>query len=161
MGDLAFLNIDPTEQPKSRSFDPLPPGVYDAMVEDCTLKRTKDLTGQYLEVRVQIIGHPFDGRLVFDRITIQSDNEKAVSYGRDKLLSLIRATGVPGKDSQEFIGKTMRVKLKIKPATEQYDASNEVVTYTATDKAGVRPAATTSTVKGPIVAKDTKDEIPF
>ena len=137
MGDLAFLNINPDEEVKGGSFDPIPQGEYNLLIEEAEVKRTKNGTGSYLSLRFQVLDGTYAGRVLFDNVTIMHDNQQAVDIGKEKLILLSRFTRTSGRDSAEFLNKTIRAKVKIKPASGQYEASNSVTYYTgpiATDK---------------------------
>lgn len=163
MGDLAFLNIDPNETPAPSSFDPLPPGTYECMIESAEVKQTKDFTGQYLSIRLQVMGGTHEGRLVFDRITIANRSENSVNFGKAKLIRLVQAVGVSGKDSAEFGGKVVMVKVGIKN-DPQYGAQNTVKEYLSTTVGKVSAEVKRTVVHrtpGAVVASDDTDEPPF
>ena len=66
-------DIDTTSQ-----FDAIPAGDYEAMVTASELKATKDGTGQYLELTLEIQSGPSQGRRLWDRLNLQNRNPKAV-----------------------------------------------------------------------------------
>ena len=165
MGDLAFLNIDPNEQPAESSFDPLPAGTYECMIESAEVKQTKDFTGQYLNLRLQVISGQFENRLIFDRITIANRNENAVRIGREQIIRLVRAAGVSGKDSAEFGGKVVLVKVGIKQDA-QYGPQNTVKEYlskTVGTPSGAPVVKRTVVHRSPDIAQpaDGDDEPPY
>jgi len=140
MGDLAFLNINPEDEVKGGSFEPIPQGEYHLLIEDAEVKRTKSGTGSYLSLRFQVLDGDFAGRILFDNVTIMHDNQQAVDIGKEKLILLARFTRTSGKDSAEFLNKTIKAKVKIKPANGQYEASNAISYYTGSVGSSAGPA---------------------
>lgn len=147
MGDLDFLNLDP-ETEKREDSAVLPAGVYTVCIADATLKNTKDLTGKYVSLELTVLDDEHKNRKVWDIINIKNKSDQAALIGRQTLATICAALGTPGKDTQELVGKTLKVRVAIKPADGQYDAKNTVKKYLPLD------AATSDTV--PVV-----DGVPF
>jgi hypothetical protein len=121
-----------SEMPKSdRNFDPLPPGWYDVCITEGEIKATKAGTGQYLKLRYDVEGPSHQGRCVFGNLNLRNPNPEAERIGSQQMGELLRAVGLPeAKDSDQFIGKRLSVKLAVKES-EQYGASNEVKAFKA------------------------------
>lgn len=129
MGDLQFLNIDPTEDVRSGDFAPIPAGEYNLLVEEAESKRTKNGEGQYIRLRLQVLDGKHKGRVLYHNITVQNTSDKAVEIGRKALIILSRCKGKPLTDSAQLIGIAVRAKVKIRPAQNGYEEQNEVSAY--------------------------------
>lgn len=114
-------------QGNSGTYDPLPPGWYTATITQADLRPTKDMTGEYIRVRYDITGPTHQGRVVFGNLNIKNASAKAEEIGRQQLGEVMRAIGVPKvTDTDQLVGGVLSIKLDIRPATEKYDAQNEV-----------------------------------
>jgi hypothetical protein len=135
---MAFLNeeIDvlnlPTKDDMGGEFEPVPAGWYAVQVTDCTLQPTKDGTGEYIKMRLDILGPTHQGRVIFSNLNIRNASAKAEQIGRYQLGQVMAAGGLAKvRDTDQLIGITMMVKLSIRPAQGDYKASNEVKEYKA------------------------------
>ena len=64
------------------------------MVTASELKATKDGTGQYLELTLEIQSGPSQGRRLWDQLNLQNRNPKAVEIAQKQLAQLCHATGI-------------------------------------------------------------------
>lgn len=131
---MAYLDQEyrADDLPESSSFDPLPAGWYSATISDAELKQTKSGTGQYIRVRYDITGPTHQGRVVFGNINIRNQNPAAEEIGRQQLGEIMRAIGLARvSDTDQLIGGSLKIKLTIREADGQYDASNEVKGFKA------------------------------
>lgn len=144
MGDLSSLNIDPATD-KDTSREPIPAGTYPVLVSEAVVKRTKDLTGHYLQLELIVIDGPHKERKLWDRINFQNTNDQAVQIARATLASICLALDLPTiADSQQIVGKVMDAKVVVRPASGQYEASNEVKKYLKHGGGASAPAAAAS-----------------
>ena len=143
--DLSGFNAENVEPNAPR--DPIPAGWYRAVIEASEEKPTKAQTGSYLQLTIQIIEGEHAGRKVIDRLNLNNPNETAVEIAQRTLSSICRALGImTPRDSQDLHDKPMMVKVKVKPASGDYSASNEVDDYAAPEaKTAAAPAAGGST----------------
>ena len=74
MANLSFnaANVSP-----SVVYAPLPAGDYQAIITESETKATKDGQGQYLQLKLQIQGGEFSGRVLFDRLNLWNNNQQA------------------------------------------------------------------------------------
>ena len=120
-------------------YEPLPPGTYDAVIEEAGLKSTKSGTGKYVNLKLRI-----DKRVVFDRLNILNANAQAQQIGRRQLAKLCLAIGKPTlRDSSEMVGYSVRVRLAIED--KDNGRENLVKEYKAVD--GAAPATPPSAPK--------------
>ena len=114
------------------SYEPLPEGWYPVQITGAELKETKAGTGQYIKVEYTVVGDNYQGRKVWGMLNIVNPNETAENIGRKQLNQLMAATALDSvQDTDEFVGKTLNIKLKIKPASGEYEASNDVKGFKA------------------------------
>lgn len=132
---MAFLgeSFSTDDLPQSdRSFDPLPDGWYQATITGAELTNTKTGTGQYIKIKYSITGPTHAGRVVFGNLNIRNQNPQAENIGRQQLGELMRAIGLPRvDDTDQLIGGSLSIKLTVKAADGQYEASNEVKGFKA------------------------------
>lgn len=128
---MATLNFDASGIDTTSQFDAIPAGDYEAMVTASEMKTTKDGTGQYLEMTIEIQAGQFQGRRMWDRLNLQNRNPKAVEIAQKQLAQLCHATGVlQVTDSQQLHNRpvVMKVAVKNDPAR---GPSNEIKGYKA------------------------------
>lgn len=127
-GNLSGFNAENVEP--QGSFEPIPAGWYVAMITDSEMKPTKAGTGEYLQLRLDVIDGEHEGRVIFDRLNLNNPNETTVQIAQRTLSAICRAVGVmQPQDSSDLHDKPLRVKVSIRPAGNGYDASNEVKAY--------------------------------
>ena len=150
MTDLSGFNAEEVEP--QGSFDPIPAGWYTCMITESEMKPTKNNTGEYLQLRLDVIEGEHENRVLFDRLNLNNPNQTAVEIAQRQLSAICRAVGVmQPKDSSDLHDKPLRVKVSIRPAGNGYDASNEVKAYEAVQNGGgaAAPASSGGTAKKP------------
>jgi hypothetical protein len=126
-----------------RSYDLIPEGWYNATITKAELNNTKAGTGQKIDMRYDIVGPTHQGRVVFGTVNVRNQSQKAEEIGRQQLGEIMRAVGLAKiNDSDELIGGSICVRVKIRPAENGYDARNEVGGFKSTS--GVMPQVTSS-----------------
>jgi len=139
---MDLQGFDANEVPPAESRDPVPAGWYKVVIAESEETPTKAQTGSYLELRMEIIEGDHAGRKLFDRLNLNNPNQTAVEIAQRTLSSICRAVGVNApRDSSDLHDKPLMAKVKVKPASGDYDASNEVAEYAPTDKGGAAQAA--------------------
>lgn len=128
---MATLNFDASGIDTTSQFDAIPAGDYEAMVTASEMKTTKDGTGQYLEMTVEIQTGQFQGRRMWDRLNLQNRNPKAVEIAQKQLAQLCHATGVlQVTDSQQLHNRPIVMKVAVRNDPER-GPSNEIKGYKA------------------------------
>lgn len=131
---MAKINFNPTEVPEDEGFQPIPEGEYLAQIVQSEMKNNKAGTGQYLELRVQILEEPYVGRLVFERLNLINPNETAVRIANRTLADICEACGMGDEeieDSEDLHGIEFIAKLKVTEAKGEFPPGNEVKKYKA------------------------------
>ncbi len=114
------------------AFDPLPAGDYLVRITETEIKITKAGTGKYIKIVMTVLAGDFKNRKIFSNINIQNPNETAVEIGQQELATLCRAVHVLQlQDTNQLHNIPFFVKVKIKRALGEYEASNRVVNYYA------------------------------
>lgn len=112
-------------------FAPIPAGQYTARIADAGIQDTKAGTGQYIKLRLDIIGPSHEGRVVFSNLNIKNPSQKAEEIGRQQLGAIMRAVNLPAlQDTDQLIGGTVSIKVAIRKS-EEYGDQNEVKAYKA------------------------------
>ena len=138
--DFSNINFDAVEV--APSFEPLPAGNYKCVITDHDQKPTKAQTGSYLQLKIEVIEGHYSGRVVFDRLNLKNPNATAVEIATRTLKSIGAALQVPLHNSEELLDKPLMVKLAVRPASNGYEASNDVKGYaSAGANAGYAQAA--------------------
>lgn len=131
MANIADFSRKADELPE-QSYDPVPEGLYNADIEKAEVKQTKDGTGQYINMQLKILGPTQSGRVVFGTINIQNKSEKAEEIGLRQLKELRAACGIASlRDTDELIGRQVKIKVKIQPEKDGYPARNTIGGYSA------------------------------
>lgn len=127
---MAFLGqtFNAETLPQSdNSYDLLPAGWYNSKITKAELKNTKSGTGTYINVRYDITGPTHQGRVVFGMINITNQNPKAEEIGLQQLGELMKAIGLTRvEDTDQLIGGETQIKVSVKAANGDFDASNDV-----------------------------------
>lgn len=139
---MKLQGFDASTVDPNGTFDPVPADWYTMVITASEEKPIKAKTGSYLELKLEIIEGEYKGRIFFDRLNLNNPNQQAVDIAQGTLSSICRASGVmTPDDSSDLHDKPMRVKLSVKPAEGQYQASNEVKGYEAVSKSSAPAAA--------------------
>jgi len=127
---MATLNFKASEVPEDEGFAIIPAGTYSAQIIQSEMKDTKAGTGQYLELRVQLLDEPYTGRLVFERLNLVNPNETAVKIAQRTLADIVEACGMDDvEESEELHGIEFQIKLAIDPPKGDFPESNKVKKY--------------------------------
>lgn len=123
--------FDATGIDTSSQYDAIPAGDYEAIVTDSEVKATKDGTGQYLALTIEIQSGQFQGRRLWDRLNLQNRNQKAVEIAQRQMAQLCHAINVlQVLTPQHLHGRPFVVKVTAKNDPER-GMVNEVRGYKA------------------------------
>lgn len=130
---MAQLNFDATQvAPDQGVPDALPAGYYNVAIDESEIKPTKDGSGSYLQLRFNILDGQYAGRKTFARLNIVNPNPIAQEIGLKQLSAVGHAVNVLHiADSTQLHAIPMQIKLKVRVASGDYEASNEVSGYFA------------------------------
>jgi hypothetical protein len=140
MSNLSGYNFDASTIEPSSSYDPIPAGWYQAIISSSEMKPTRDGYGEYLSLTLQVIEGQYANRLVFARLNLKNANDKAVDIARKDLAAICRAVGIMSPQaSEELHDKPLMIKVKVRAAQGEYEASNEINGYKGVDGADLTP----------------------
>ena len=111
-------------------FDPMPAGEYLAQVIESEVLTTSKKNGKYIKLKFAILKGEFKGRFIWSNLNIVNTNPVTVEIAQKELATLCRACGKAViQDTQELHGIPILMKIKIKPAKDDYPAGNEPIGY--------------------------------
>lgn len=127
---MAQLNFDASTVSPSESIEAIPAGWYNAQIDQSEMKPTKDGQGAYLELRFSVLDGQYANRKVFTRLNLRNGNPVAQEIAYRQLSAICHAAGVMQvQDSQQFHGRPLKIKVKVRAATGDYEASNEISSF--------------------------------
>lgn len=120
-------------------YEVIPEGWYEAVIKNAELKNSKS-GGQYINIRFDVIGEKYAGRVVFGTITIRNNNPIAEGIGKKQFGQLLLAIGIDECDDTDILlNHKLKVYISIQKS-EQYGDKNEVRKYMALTTAPVLAA---------------------
>jgi len=131
---MASLNgtFDANSVQPAAAIETLPPGDYRAEIINSEMRATKDGAGEYLWLELNILDGECANRHLFDRLNLVNNNPQAADIAQRTLSAICHATGqMQVSDSDQLHHKPMTITVKVKPASGQYGASNEIKGYKA------------------------------
>lgn len=127
---MALLNFSMAETaPDTGTPDPVPAAWYSAAMTESETKPTKAGTGLVLAAVYTILEGQFAKRKIFANYNIQNPSEIAQKIGRAQLTAVGVATGVCASDSVQLHNIPLKIKVKLTPAADGYEAKNEIIAY--------------------------------
>ena len=157
-----------------KKYAPIPGGWYIAKPQSLEERVNKNGNGSHLLIIWAIASGPYDGRLIFDRVTMQAvtvdgegapvPNEMAMSIGRKRLSQMSWALCHPiWDDTEELVGRMCKVRVVIRHS-EKYGPSNDIKVYQAMKPEEVAPLSRERTVTLAVqtqAAAFDDDDVPF
>ena len=142
-----ILNFDASKIEITDSYELIPEDIYTAVISSTEWKETKDKTGGYLNLKIEIIDGKYKGRVLFDMLHLQNKNEKAVAIAEQTLAKICIAINKQNlKDSSEMLNTPLCVKVGTQAASGDYEAKNKIKSYLPT---GTSTAVQSPTVQTP------------
>lgn len=130
---MAQLNFNAQDVAPAETFEPVPTNWYPVCITESAMKATKNNTGAYLELKLQIQDGDYAKRVAFARLNLQNANPVAVEIAQRQLSAICHATGVMQvADSTMLHGIPFDARIVLRPEKKDelgnviFDASNEV-----------------------------------
>jgi len=144
---MVMLNKDVSNVEPAKAFEPLPPGPYVAKIVGSEIKPTKNLGGEYLELKVKIIDGPHVNRTIIDRLNLVNQSAKAVEIAEATLSSICEAIGHSGRvnDSQELHDKPLKITVAVDGAYNAIKGYAKIDNFSEALPGAGEPAAAGST----------------
>jgi hypothetical protein len=119
--------FDASSVEPSSSYDVLPPGKYLGQIVASEMRPTKDGTGQYLYLEVDILEGQYAGRKLFDRLNLVNANPDTVEIAKRTLSSICRAVGkMQVSNSEQLHLIPMTLDVRVRPPKGLYGESNSI-----------------------------------
>jgi len=138
-------------------FTPLPNGKYTVCVVESELKDNKAGTGNYIQLKLEVMDGKFKGRWInFVNITFTHTNSQAQEIGRKGLNTLMKACGIQSiQDTKQLHGIAVSAEVIIKQS-EGYAPNNEVKNYYPLQGSaqGTAPAQEAAPLEGTVIRDD-------
>jgi hypothetical protein len=134
--------FDATQVAPREPMEILPPGDYRAQIIQSEMRATKDGTGQFLWLEMDVIDGPMQGRKIWDRLNLVNRNAQAMDIAQRTLSAICHAVGVLAiSDSEQLHFKPMVVAVKTVPRQDNpSELSNEVKGYKSVNGNAAPPA---------------------
>ena len=146
MADLRGFDAQTVEP--NDSFDPIPNGDYLCIITTSEMKPTKAGDGAYLELELQVLEGPYQGRKLWDRLNLNNDNETTVKIARGTLSAICRAVGVlQPADSCELHDLPLVAKVVCKKRDDTDELTNVIKSYKKRDAVATTPASSPASAK--------------
>lgn len=150
---MAELQFDASTVDPNQPFEVIPAGKYPCQVVASEMRATKDGSGQYLWLELEIIDGDCQGRKLWDRLNLANSNAQAVEIAQRTLSALCHAVGeLHVSDSEQLHFKPLVATVRVRPARENYDASNEIRGYEPMGSGKAATAAAKNAFKPPAAA---------
>jgi len=131
---MAELNFDAESIEPLGNFEPIPLGEYLVVISSSEIKETKGGKGKYLQFTYDVVDGEYKNRKIFDRLNIVNESKPAQEMAQRALSAICRAVGIlHPKNSEDLHDKPLIVKVGIRAAQGEYQASNVVKGYKKAD----------------------------
>lgn len=152
-GNLAGLGFDANTVEPNNAFEPLAAGDYNVCIVSSEMKQTKDGSGWYLELKLQVLDGKYQNRTLFDRLNLVNKNETAVTIAKGTLSAICRAVGIfTPKDSSELHNRPLKVTVKVEN-DPQRGAQNVIKGYKSRHVGPQAPVTPAASAPAPVPAQ--------
>lgn len=125
----------------------LPEAEYVSQICKSEVKNAKRAPNRYVNLEFEVLEGDRKGARFWSMLNLWNDNEQAVEIAQRELNSICHACGkLRVSDTEELHGIPIRVKLKVSPARDGYEAQNRVAAYKPLNEA---PGGSQSTLPPP------------
>ena len=122
----------------------LPPGKYTAQIVKSEERPTKNGTGLYLFLEMDVLEGPYRGRKLFDRLNLVNPNSQTVKIAQGTLSAICRATRrMLVQSAEELHMIPFLAVVQVQPPKNGYGETNKV-RYPPLEAAPSAPPPTTT-----------------
>jgi len=119
--------FDATAIEPDQPLEALPPGKYTAQIVSSDMRLTKDGTGQYLYLEIDVLDGSCKGRKLFDRLNLVNANSQTVEIAQRTLSAICHATGrMHVQDSDELHLIPFLAVVTVQPPKNGYGETNRI-----------------------------------
>jgi hypothetical protein len=152
---MAHFNFDASQVAPQASSGPVPAGTYLAHITESDVQPLKSGNGTGLKLTYEIIDGQYKGRKIWDNLNIQHSNEDTQRIAQSQLSALCHAVNVIKlQDTAALHLKPVNIKVVVREAQGQYQASNNIKGYESVS--GARPVFTAQAEEAPAAAPVSK-----
>ena len=133
---MANINFDANEVAPDQvsNFEPIPDGWYEASIVSAEmLHGSKPDAGEMLKLQVEINGneHPqYSRRREFTYLCINHKRDTPRNIAQRHLSSICHAIKqLELDDTDQLLGESLQVRLKLRPASNGYEAGNDIAQF--------------------------------
>lgn len=127
---MSLAGFNPADVDPIGDREPIPEGEYEVMIVQTEWRDNSNSNGRHLKLTLEVLEGPHTGRLLWENLNLENDNQKTVEYAHRAVSSICRAVGFTGvlksDDGEELCNSPMRVKVGIDPPRNGYKASNRI-----------------------------------
>jgi len=148
--------FDASSVTPSSNYDVLPPGKYLGQIVASEMRPTKDGTGQYLYLEVDILEGQYAGRKLFDRLNLVNANPDTVEIAKRTLSSICRAVGkMQVSNSEQLHLIPITLDVRVRPPKGLYGESNSIRYLPRGGASGAvaQPAQAFTSPQAPVAAR--------
>jgi hypothetical protein len=136
---MAQFNFDASTVAPQASSGPVPAGTYLAQIIESDVAPLKSGKGTGLKLTFEIIDGQQKGRRIWENLNIQHENDETQRIAQSQLSALCHAVNVIKlQDTAALHHKPVHVRVVVREAQGQYQASNNIKGYESAG--GVRQA---------------------
>lgn len=138
---VSLGNFDATQVKPQGDRSPLAAGEYRVAIINSEMKPTKNGTGKFLELTLEVLEGQYKGRRLWDRLNLINPNSQAVEIARSTLSAICHATGkLQPKDSGELHSIPMIARVALRKRADNGEDTNEIKGYKKCSNETVAPA---------------------
>ena len=147
---MAHFSFDASTVAPQAVTGPIPAGTYLAHCTESDVGPLKSGNGTGLKMTFEILDGQYKGRRVWENLNIQHTNEDTQRIAQSQLSALCHAVNVIKlEDTAALHFKPVKVKVVVREAQGQYQASNNIKGY---ESAGGTPVAFVAAAETPVAA---------
>jgi hypothetical protein len=128
---MAQLNFDASQvKPSTGTNDPVPAAWYNAAIVASEIKPTSKGDGTMLCLTFSILDGLYANRKIFVNLNIRNANPVAQEIAYADLSAICAAVGLVQVPESELLhNRPLKIKVKVRPAKGEYEASNAITSY--------------------------------
>ena len=151
---MAHFSFDASTVAPQAVSGPIPAGTYLAHCTESDVGPLKSGNGTGLKMTFEILDGQYKGRRVWENLNIQHTSEDTQRIAQSQLSALCHAVNVIKlEDTAALHFKPVKIKVVVREAQGQYQASNNIKGY---ESAGVTPVAFAPAADAPAAAPVSK-----
>ncbi len=137
---------------ESGKRQPVPEGTYTAVIIESDYRPNRAETGHFLKLKFEITKGEHEGRYVWENLNVDHPNEDTEKYAKRDLARIATICGYDDfQDTEVLHYKPIDIYVKVREASNGYDASNTVNGYSAPAGSAPPPPAAPVAQPAPVV----------